>query len=365
MKISIALATYNGAAFLGEQLDSIKRQSLQPAELIISDDSSSDDTVEIARRFARGAGFDVIVDVHPRIGNYNENFVRAIGQCTGDIVVLCDQDDVWSENKLATATVEFRDPTVMAVSHRIQVVDESLGPTSLVLPQESVYGRFTVANLDPWFAPGGMHLLFRREPIAAWLLESAPLSKWFPAPAPFDEWIFFLAGLAGTRVLMPDILAVWRRHSSSTTGSPEATKKVWSRAFQLQLALSSGATEYAYAAKVAESRAEVAERIARDPQRRAPSGHEGAALYRRVAQTWRRRSQLYEAGSGRVARLQIFGEMLRDLEYRPRSLGGLGAKSMLKDSYAVLRGPIRTWAHGSAPHDDELGKESESARQRR
>ncbi len=91
MKISIALATFNGAAYLSEQLDSIKRQSLQPSELIISDDSSSDDTVEIAQRFARDAGFAVTVDVHPRLGNYNENFVRAIGQCTGDIVALCDQ----------------------------------------------------------------------------------------------------------------------------------------------------------------------------------------------------------------------------------------------------------------------------------
>lgn len=352
MKISIALATYNGAAFLGEQLDSIKRQSLQPAELIVSDDSSSDDTVEIARRFAREAGFQVTVDVHSRIGNYNENFVRAIGQCTGDIVVLCDQDDVWSENKLAVAATEFRDPTVMAVSHRIKVVDERLQPTSLILPLESVYGKFTVADLDPWFAPGGMHLLFRRTPIAPWLLEAAPLSKWFPAAAPFDEWIFFLAGLAGTRVLLPDILALWRRHSSSTTGSPEATKKVWSRAFQWQLALSSGAAEYAYAARVAESRAEVAERIARDPHHRAASGQEGVSLYRRIAQTWRRRSQLHEDGFGRPARLQILAHMLRNLDYRPRASGGLGAKSLLKDTYAALRGPRRAGASGAATHPD-------------
>src|SRR5882724_4249851 len=258
MKISIALATFNGAAYLGEQLDSIKRQSLQPDELIISDDSSSDDTVEIARRFAREAGFKVTVDVHPRLGNYNENFVRAIGLCTGDIVALCDQDDVWTENKLAAAAEEFRDETVMAVSHRMEVVDEHLQPLSLVLPQEPLRGKFTVDNLDPWFAPGGMHMLFRREPIAPWLLEAPPLSKWCDAPAPFDEWIFFLAGLAGKRVLMTDILGVWRRHSTSTTGSPEATRKVWSRGFQWKLAGSTGAAAYAYAAKVAESRAEVA-----------------------------------------------------------------------------------------------------------
>jgi hypothetical protein len=347
MKISIALATFNGAAFLGEQLDSIRRQSLQPDELIVSDDNSSDETVEIARRFAREVAFKVTVDAHPKLANYNENFVRAIGQCTGDIVALCDQDDVWAENKLAVASAEFRDATVMAVSHRVQVVDERLQHTSLVLPQESRYGKFTVANLDPWFAPGGMHLLFRRAPIAPSLLEAAPLSKWFNAPAPFDEWIFFLAGLAGQRVLMPDVLGVWRRHSTSTTGSPEATKKTWSRSFQLQLAKSSGAAAYAYAADVAESRAEVAERVARDPDRRAPSAEAGATLYRQIAQTWQRRSQLHkdDDGASRAARLLILTDMMRRWDYRPRRSGGLGAKSFLKDSFAVLRGPRNARPH--------------------
>ena len=339
MKISIALATFNGAAYLGEQLESIKRQSFQPTELIVSDDSSSDDTVEIARSFARGVSFKVTIDVHPRLGNYNENFVRAIAQCTGEIVALCDQDDVWTENKLSAAAAEFRDETVTAVSHRVQVVDEHLEPTSLVLPKESRYGKFTVSNLDPWFAPGGMHLLFRRGPIAPRLLEEAPLSKWFNAPAPFDEWIFFLAGLVGKRVLMPDVLAVWRRHSTSTTGSPEATKKVWSRAHQWQLAVSSGAAAYAYAADVADSRAQVAERVARSLEPREPSAEVGATLYRRLSQTWRRRSQLHEDLSSRAVRLRVFSDMLRNLDYRPRASGGLGAKSFLKDSYAVVRGP--------------------------
>jgi Glycosyl transferase family 2 len=346
MKISIALATFNGAAYLGEQLDSIKRQSLQPDELIVSDDNSSDDTVEIARSFARKVGFKVTVDAHPKLANYNENFVRAIGQCTGDIVALCDQDDVWAENKLAVAGAEFRDATVMAVSHRVQVVDERLQQTSLVLPQESRYGKFSVANLDPWFAPGGMHLLFRRAPIAPSLLEAAPLSKWFNAPAPFDEWIFFLAGLAGQRVLMPDVLGVWRRHSTSTTGSAEATKETWSRSFQFQLAMSSGAAAYAYAADVAESRAEVAERVARDLDRYAPSAEDGATLYRQVAQTWRRRSQLHEdEGASRAGRLRILTDMMRRLDYRPRGSGGLGVKSFLKDSFAVLRGPRSARPH--------------------
>lgn len=339
MKISIALATFNGAKYLGEQLDSIKRQSRQPDELVISDDSSSDNTVEIARRFATEVAFKVIVDPHEKLGNYNENFVRAIGQCTGDIVALCDQDDVWAEDKLSRAAREFDDETVMAVSHRMEVVDERLQSLSLTLPQDPLNGKFTVADLDPWYTPGGMHMLFRREPIASWLLQEAPLSKWFPAPAPFDEWIFFLAGLAGKRVLTTDILGVWRRHSKATTGTTEATKKTWSRAFQWNLAKTVGAEAYAYAAEVAESRAAVAERIAGEGAQRAPSAEEGAKLYRRMSRTLRRRSRLHEEQSSRRQRLLLISDMLRQLDYRQRDSGGLGAKSFLKDSFAVLRGP--------------------------
>lgn len=339
MKISIALATFNGAAYLREQLDSIKRQSLQPDELVVSDDSSSDDTVEIARQFARVAGFEVKVDAHSKLGNYNENFVRAIGQCTGDIVALCDQDDVWSQNKLATACAEFQDDAVMAVSHRVEVVNERLQPMSLVLPQTAFHGTFSVDDLDPWFAPGGLQLFFRRAPIAPLLLDAPPLSKWFNAPAPFDEWIFFLASLLGKRVVLPDVLGVWRRHSTSTTGSVEATKKAWSPAYKLELAVSSGSAAYTFAADVADSRAEVAERVARDTARPAPNAEAGVAFYRQLSSTWRRRSELHEVRSSRAARLMILTDMMRKMDYRRRNTGGLGARSLLKDSFAVVRGP--------------------------
>jgi len=338
MKISIALATFNGAKYLAEQLDSIKRQSLQPIELIISDDASTDDTAEIARRFARDAGFEVKVDVHPKLPGYNENFIRAIMQCTGEVVALCDQDDVWAENKLEAAALQFRDPAVMAVAHRVQVTDERLRPTSLILPDASVRGTFTGENLDPWFAPGGMHMLFRRAPVAPWLLQDPPLSKWGRGPAPFDEWIFFLAGLVGKRVVMPDILAIWRRHRSATTGSVESTTAAWTPAFRWRLAMSAGASNYAYTAEVSQSRAELAERVARETPG-AASAKDGANWYLRISQTWGRRARLHDVRSSHAERLLILADMMRRLDYRPRGLGGLGAKSLLKDSYTVLRGP--------------------------
>src|SRR4051794_25585370 len=84
LHISVAMATWNGECFIAEQLQSIADQSRPPDELVISDDGSSDDTVEIARRFARRAPFDVvIISNEERIG-YSDNFFRAMRACTGD-----------------------------------------------------------------------------------------------------------------------------------------------------------------------------------------------------------------------------------------------------------------------------------------
>ncbi|MCW3059170.1 MAG: Alpha-L-Rha alpha,3-L-rhamnosyltransferase, partial [Capsulimonas sp.] len=64
MKISIALCTYNGARFLPEQLASIAAQTRPPDELIVCDDRSKDDTVDIIRRFAKTVGFPVSLHIN-------------------------------------------------------------------------------------------------------------------------------------------------------------------------------------------------------------------------------------------------------------------------------------------------------------
>jgi hypothetical protein len=103
--------------------------------------------------------------------------------------------------------------------------------------------------------------------------------------------------------------------------------------------MSSGATAYAFAADVAESRAQVAARVASDPARFAPNAETNVAFYRELSRTWRRRAELHGERAGRAERLRTLGDMMRRLDYRGRNSGGLGVKSFLKDSFAVLRGP--------------------------
>ena len=99
--ISIAMTTYNGAQYIIEQLGSIIHQTVQPDEVIICDDRSSDDTVRLVTDFIRQNGLsNWRVSVNERNLGWKQNFRRAISMTKGDIVFFADQDDIWMPWKL-------------------------------------------------------------------------------------------------------------------------------------------------------------------------------------------------------------------------------------------------------------------------
>ena len=99
IKISIALAVYNGENFLSEQLDSILRQTLDNWELIISDDGSSDGTLSIIHKYMSQDSRIHLLENKTRHGCAG-NFENALNHCTGVYIAFCDQDDVWTEDHL-------------------------------------------------------------------------------------------------------------------------------------------------------------------------------------------------------------------------------------------------------------------------
>jgi len=123
VRVSIAMATYNGGQFLQEQLGSILLQSRMPDEVVISDDGSDDDTLEIA-------DFRVVVlRGQGRLG-FSRNFERAISQCSGDVVFFCDQDDRWFPDKIAAVLGAFDlAPMCQLVIHDREVADSGMVPS--------------------------------------------------------------------------------------------------------------------------------------------------------------------------------------------------------------------------------------------
>jgi glycosyltransferase involved in cell wall biosynthesis len=99
-RFSVALCTYNGARFLGEQLATYVAQDRRPDELVVCDDGSTDETLAILQRFSATSPFEVRIEVNTEKLGVVGNFARAIGLCTGDYIALSDQDDVWMPQKL-------------------------------------------------------------------------------------------------------------------------------------------------------------------------------------------------------------------------------------------------------------------------
>lgn len=143
MTSSVALCTYNGHAYIAEQLDSILSQTLPVSEIIICDDGSTDGTVKILSDYA--SRYPEIIQVYQNSENlgYISNFEKAMSLCSGDIVLLCDQDDRWYNNKIEVVTDIFENhKNINVIGHNISLFGESLKNA-----KEMVYWQ--IENFDP------------------------------------------------------------------------------------------------------------------------------------------------------------------------------------------------------------------------
>jgi len=204
LKISIAMATYNGAKYLREQLDSFVAQTRLPDELVITDDCSTDNTIEIIQAFAATAPFAVRWEQNEKNHGYTGNFNHALMKTTGDLVFLSDQDDVWFPEKLAIMERYALDnPTALVMMNDAALTDAALNDTGL-----TKQGQIASAGLDQSAFVMGCCAVVRRE-----LLDIC-----LPIPAQFnghDGWIVKLAEGVGRKHVVPDVLQWYRRHEAN------------------------------------------------------------------------------------------------------------------------------------------------------
>lgn len=105
MTASVAMCTYNGARYIEEQLLSILYQSVPVDEIIICDDGSVDETITIIeklRRMIECLRVRLLIEENRKPLGVNANFEKAMGLCSGDVIFLSDQDDIWEPNKVET-----------------------------------------------------------------------------------------------------------------------------------------------------------------------------------------------------------------------------------------------------------------------
>ncbi len=122
--VSIALATYNGERFLRAQLDSLLTQTYPHFELVITDDGSTDTTNAIVCEY-------MLRDQRIRWQKsklqrgFINNFTGAISLCKGEIIFLCDQDDIWYRDKIAKHVAKYQDSSVVWVCNEVRLINET------------------------------------------------------------------------------------------------------------------------------------------------------------------------------------------------------------------------------------------------
>ena len=96
------MTTYKSKTYVKEQLESIFCQTRLPDEIVICDDASPDDTVEYLEKIVKSAPKEINIVIHKNIKNlgYQRNFEGCIKKCHGDVLFLCDADDVWDSQKI-------------------------------------------------------------------------------------------------------------------------------------------------------------------------------------------------------------------------------------------------------------------------
>lgn len=209
------MATYNGEQHIKEQLDSIARQDLLPIELVVTDDGSTDSTLQIVDAFASAAPFTVRIFRNENKLGYADNFLKAASLCQGDLIAFCDQDDIWLENKLSVCEAFFGNSAVMLAVHAAQTISNSK-------KSRACYPHFSnteILNLDtcnPFANRPGFAMVIRRELLCLVDHRQRPAAIYS-----HDHWLWFLAASSGQVATIADNLMLYRQHRGNVFGAPQ------------------------------------------------------------------------------------------------------------------------------------------------
>ncbi|WP_160722725.1 glycosyltransferase family 2 protein [Bacillus sp. USDA818B3_A] len=214
--LSVCMATYNGERFVIRQLDSVLKQLNSDDEVIVVDDGSKDHTVQVIKDHY---GDRVQVYVNERNSGVIKSFEKAISLAKGDILFLCDQDDVWEDHKVQTVVTAFQEQQADLVVHDAYVVN---GELQVINPS---WNDFNHNNINQGIfgnilknAYTGAFMAFKKEVV--------PLILPFPSSIEMhDQWIALVCMVKKKKIVFLDTpLVKYVRHGGNVTGMKKRSR---------------------------------------------------------------------------------------------------------------------------------------------
>lgn len=207
IRISVAIATYNGGKYIKEQIDSIIENLEENDEIVISDDGSTDNTIEIINLYEDER---IKIIQGPRDG-VKKNFDNAIKACSGKYIFLSDQDDIWEKGKVEKVLKIFKsNEKCLCVVHDSCVFDTVTNEIII----ESFYNYRKSGA-------GVIKNIIKNSYIGCCMAFDSSMKKYIlPIPNDIDmhdQWIGILCETKGKSIFIKDKLIKYRRHSDNVS----------------------------------------------------------------------------------------------------------------------------------------------------
>ena len=205
--VSIALCTYNGEAYIREQLDSIVNQSYSPLELIAVDDCSTDNTLHILQEYAAKYPF-IKVFVNPENLGYIRNFEKALQLCSGNFIALSDQDDIWDLKKIEKQVHAIGNS--LLVYHDSEFIDQNGNSLNRKMSDLMNLYRGDQPEAFLFFNCISGHSVLMKKELRDELLP-------FPHAYFHDWWMGYVATNLGSIDFVNETLVKYRQHQKADT----------------------------------------------------------------------------------------------------------------------------------------------------
>lgn len=238
---SVAIATYNGEKYIKEQIESILKQTCPVAQIVVSDDGSTDCTLTIVEELipaAEAAGVSLTIRTdNPRHG-IGGNFEWAIRHCTGEYIFICGQDDIWLPEKVERVARIFSETGADMVCHRLQLVD-SHGKTIINRIPGSVFEKMALGNNQVFHAQRKDYLersvssVLCPGPSVCITRQLAEKTTPIPTHHAEDGWLQFCAVAEDGLFYLHEVLTNYRVHDSASHSAGmnwrQRLQKIWRR----------------------------------------------------------------------------------------------------------------------------------------
>lgn len=223
LKISVAICTYNGEKYIQEQLNSILNQEKPIDEIVICDDGSTDNTMSICQSVLSNTNIKYILKKNEQNLGFIKNFYQAMSLCSGDIIFLCDQDDVWFKNKTNLISHVFEEnenaqlvfSNALVTNEKLETINELFNTlnfsTSYFENQEKAFKKLLNDN----FVVGATATI-RKD----FLNKVSDFDNGWA----HDSWLAIIATLYNGLFFIDEPLIYYRQHSSNTIGLNQENK---------------------------------------------------------------------------------------------------------------------------------------------